>query len=187
MKKITLLALVAIVLLATSCSKNFYSHRSVNVERKDFMVTPVVADINVDFTKKYTATSTKQKSVNAAKDMAYYKAVTENNIDVLVDPIYNIEQTDKILFWGGKVTASISGFGAKYTTTKKLNDVVRDYNMDSNTIKNFKNLYQMQTNTGISRPPAEASSFDKAANIKKSKVGLLLLAAAGFLLLKTIL
>lgn len=185
MKKINFLIIVAISILATSCSKNYYSHRSVNVERKDFMVTPVVADINVDFTKKISATSTKQKTINAAKDMAYYKAVTENNIDVLVDPIYNIEQTDKILFWGGKVTASISGFGAKYTNTRKLNEVVKDYNIDANAVENFKKLYAMQSNAGTTSAPAEGSSFDKAIG-KKSKGGILLL-ILGLFLLKTIL
>ena len=186
MKKINFLFFVAITILATSCSKNYYSHRSVNVDHKNFMVTPVVADISVDFSKKITATSTKQKSVNAAKDMAYYKAVTENNIDVLVDPIYNIEQTDKILFWGGKVTASISGFGAKYTNTRKLNEVVKDYNMDTNSVKNFKKLYALQTNAGSPNSPADASSFEKASDPKKSKAGLLLL-VVGLFLLKSIL
>lgn len=183
MKKINFLIFVAFSILATSCSKNYYSHRSVNVERKDFMVTPVVADISVDFSKKISATSTKLKTVNAAKDMAYYKAVTENNIDVLVDPIYNIEQTDKILFWGGKVTASISGFGAKYTNTRKLNEVVKDYNIDTNAVKNFKKLYEMQSSTGGSNPPAESSSFDRAMDPKKSKGGILL--TLGLLLLLT--
>ena len=177
--------MLAILLIAvTSCSKNYYSHRSVNIDRKNFMVTPVIADLNVDFSKKISATSTKQKTVNAAKDMAYYKAVTENNIDVLVDPIYNIEQTDKILFWGGKVTASISGFGAKYTNTRKLNEVVKDYNMDTNSVNNFKKLYDLQTNTTNPNPPAEGSSFEKVANPKKSGILLMIL---GLFLLKAIL
>jgi len=145
----------------------------VNVDRKNFMVTPVVADLNVDFSKKISATSEKKKTVNAAKDQAYYKAVTENGIDVLVDPIYNIEQTDKILFWGGKVTASISGFGAKYTNTRKLNDVVRDYNMDTSSVKNFQKLYGMQSSTGSVANPADGSSFQPATNPKKSAIGAL--------------
>ncbi len=152
------------------------------------MATPVVADISVDFSKKISATSDKKKTVSAAKDQAYYKAVTENSIDVLVDPIYNIEQTDKILFWGGKVTASISGFGAKYTNTRKLNDVVRDYNMDTSSVKNFKKLYDMQVTAGSTNNyPAEGSSFQPASNPRKSKIAILAGLAIGLTILRTIL
>ena len=187
MKKINYLFFVAILLFATSCSRSFYSHHSVNIERKDFMATPVVADISVDFSKKVSATSDKKKTVNAAKDQAYYRAVTGNNIDVLVDPIYNIEQTDKILFWGGKVTASISGFGAKYTNARKLNEVVREYNMDTSSVKNFKKLYDMQINAGNSTTvPAEGSSFQAASNPKKAKLGLAALLAGLFIISKVL-
>ncbi len=158
--KILLSSLVCMVLLA-SCSNEYYSHRSVNIQRKDLLVTPVVADLSVDLSKKVTVESGKKNTVDAAKDEAYYKAVTENNIDVLVDPIYDITTTPKILFWGGKAKAKITGFGGKYTSVKKVNEAVNDYKIDTSAVKNFKIL------VGLGNETKNGSYFDQPVDAKK--------------------
>ena len=135
MKKI-LIPLASLVLFA-SCSNEYYSHRSVTIERKDVMITPMVADLSVDLSKKITVESSLRNNFESAKDEAYYKAITENNVDVVVDPIYDITTTPKILFWGGKAKAKVTGYGAKFTNVKKIADAVNDYKFRTPDLSQF--------------------------------------------------
>ncbi len=81
---------------------------------------PYVADLDVDFTKTVTATSKKHATAGQAKNEAYYNAITQNNIHVVVDPIYAV-RTARTLF-GAKSTAEITGFSGMYKNARKQSD-----------------------------------------------------------------
>lgn len=88
------------------------------------MVTPTVVDVDVDFTKKIIVTSNKHPTQNSAVQEAYYRAVKENNIDILMDPIFEVE-TMWTLF-GSRSRATVTGFAGYYknprTLTKEMDD-----------------------------------------------------------------
>jgi hypothetical protein len=174
------LLLILTVVLFSSCAKNFYSHRSVNVEKNNLITTPVVTDLNVDFSKKVNAKSDPKKTVAAAKDEAYYRAITNNPIDVLVDPIYNIEEKPTLLIFRRRSTAEVTGFAAKYANAKNVHDAVKLYNIDTTSIKNFITL----TNTdNPAKGSAENAAFSKPVDAKKKSLGLLIGAIAAIMLL----
>jgi hypothetical protein len=180
MKKIIPISLV-FAFLFSACSKNYYSHRSVDVSKNDLLTTPVVTDVNVDLTRKITSKSDEKKTVYQAMDEAYYRAITSNNIDVLVDPIYNITDRPTILFFRRRATAEVTGFAGKYNSVRNINEAVKSYGMDTNQVNNFVKLNTLNPK---SKSP---SYFDKPANPKKSSLILLgVLAAATWILLKVL-
>jgi hypothetical protein len=143
-----------------SCSSTSYTYRSVDIEKNDVIAQEVVVDVKVDLKNKITATSSKRNSVDEAIDEVYYKAITDNNIDVVVDPIFEVKTTDKILFFGGKSTAKLTGFGAKYDNVRNKIDAVKELKViDTTDVKKFNSLY------GSSKVEKEKNS--KPSGVKK--------------------
>ena len=180
MKKILLFSTITIIIFG-SCSKNYYSHRSVNIDKNDLITTPVVTDISVDLTKKVTAKSGERKTIAQAMDEAYYNAITSNNIDVVVDPIYNITDKPTILFFRRRAVVEITGFSGKYTNVRNVTDAVKSYNMDTSNVKNFVALNFMDNKS------RNSGNFAKPIDPKKKSVLALLISAVGLFGLKSIL
>jgi hypothetical protein len=146
MKKIILVA-VAFLSLVTlnSCKSVGYTYRTIDVNKENVMAQQVVVDVKLDVKNKITAVSSKRNSVSEAMDEAYYKALVDNNIDVVVDPIFEVTTTDKILFFGGKSVAKLSGFGARYENARSKLDVVKELKtIDTTDVKKFDMLYGNQ-------------------------------------------
>ena len=60
------------------------------------LTTPVF--LTPDFSKKVKGSSTKKHTAEkSAKEEAYFNAIIDNNVDVLIDPIYSVTSTKKIL------------------------------------------------------------------------------------------
>ena len=52
---------------------------------------------------------------------AYFNAIIENNIDVLVDPIYSVSTTKGFLFFfGGKSEATVNGYAGYYHNARPI-------------------------------------------------------------------
>ncbi len=85
--------------------------QNVNLAQQDFELV-----ISTDSLKNITAKSTKKhKSPKLAIDEAYFNAIVDNQIDVLVNPIYSINQTKRFLFFfGGNCEAQITGYAGYY-------------------------------------------------------------------------
>lgn len=78
-------------------------------------------ELTVDENKVIQASSSKRhRSPNDAKDEAYFNAIVNNNIHVLVDPIYKTETTARILIFGGKSTSIVTGFAGYYKNPKSF-------------------------------------------------------------------
>lgn len=141
MKKIILpLAILGIVI--TSCSSTQYTYRSSDISNQSIIANQAVVDIALNVKNKLESTSSKRNTPNEAMDEAYYKAITTNNIDIVVDPIFEVITSDKILFWGGKSTAKLTGFGAKFENSRSKIDAIKELkSVDTSDVKKFNAIY----------------------------------------------
>ncbi len=112
--------LVLTTLFFTNCTSYKYTSRLARISTDNTYMTPNVVDVKIDFTKKITARSGKHPLPASAKEEAYFKAINENNIDVLVSPIYELETTSKFLFFGGNSKASVIGYAGYFINPRTL-------------------------------------------------------------------
>lgn len=160
-------AAISIALIFTSCkSTYYYQARNINVQNKDVISTPTIVDIKVDLTKrvsysdqkfvKYPQAITKNQIAECALQAARYNCIMQNNIDVVVDPVY------KIYFKGkNKAKIELTGYAGYYQNSRTLsNDVKTFENIDMETIKKYiyfnnPTLIQNDGNINISFPAQE--------------------------------
>ena len=145
------MATVTVALMFSSCSSSSYSYRMASIPNKNVISGEVVVDVKLTLTKKVEAISSQRNSIEEAKEEAYYKAITQNNIDVIVDPIYEVTTTDSFLFFGGKSIAKVTGFGALYTNPRTKVDAINELNKTENAnLNKFNSIYSTdkETSTG---------------------------------------
>ena len=117
LQKLTLVALSIMVL--EGCASYKHTYRISDIPSKDQKVgESYVYDVQPDVTKKVTAESGKHRSSKNATNDAYYKAIVENNIHIVVDPIYEVRKSPRFLIFGGKFTAKVSGFAGSYVNPR---------------------------------------------------------------------
>lgn len=109
----------------SSCASFKHSARLSQIPNAGLKVTNKVAvDVEVNLEKIIKARSNKHKSINDAKEEAYYKAIVDNNIHIVVDPIYSVRTDGKFLyFFGGKSTAEIVGYAGMYSNPRSLKEI----------------------------------------------------------------
>ena len=163
MKKIILIFMATFGLVAlNSCKSVGYSYRTVDISKDNVIAQQVVVDVKLDVKNKISSTSSKRNTANEAVEEAYYKALVENNIDVVVDPIFEVTTSDKILFFGGKSVAKLSGFGARYENPRNKLEAVKELKtIDTTDVKKFNALYGNQY--------GEKSKNNKPAVTQKKK------------------
>lgn len=121
----------------SSCVSYKHSYRMSDVGDTSLSVAgPYVADLDVDFTKTVTASSKKHATAGQAKNEAYYNAITQNSIHVVVDPIYAV-RTARTLF-GAKSSAEITGFTGMYKNARKKSDDAAGAIEDESTLFNAR-------------------------------------------------
>ncbi len=111
---------LAVATVISSCVSYNHSYRLADDTSKEGRTIEVndnyVVDLDIDFKSKIKASSAFKHrgvgQVQKAKEDAYYQAITQSGIDVLVNPIYQVK-TVKGLF-GSKSTADVSGYKAMY-------------------------------------------------------------------------
>lgn len=105
----------------TSCSTYKHSYRVSDAPSKNVEVTSTVVDVVTDFERKVKATSDRAtSSVQDAKSNAYFNAIQDNDIDVLVDPIYSIRVRRGLFKSSAK--ASVTGFAGEFVNPRSLQD-----------------------------------------------------------------
>jgi hypothetical protein len=115
------IALFAFLLLVfNSCSTTNYTNRSITIDKNPVITNDIVVDIKVDVKKSVTATSSERETVELAKNEAYYNAITEQNIDIVVDPIFVITTT------GGMSIAKLTGYAGYYSNPRTKTDAVKE-------------------------------------------------------------
>ena len=114
-------ALIAVILLTlNSCSTTYYSKRSMIVGSNDVLVNDVVVDVKCDVKKIVSATSTERETVDLAKSEAYYKAITANNIDMIIDPIYEVKTVSR------KSIVKVTGFAGYYANPRTKTEAIKE-------------------------------------------------------------
>ena len=113
-------ASLLLIALVSSCKTYNHSSRRIDISNKNLNTESVVVDIKPNFEKKVIGSSTKlHKTASKAMEEAYFNAIIENNIDVLVDPIYSISTTKAFLFiFGGKSEATVNGYAGYYQNAR---------------------------------------------------------------------
>tara|TARA_Y100000385_G_C13036070_1_gene613062 strand:+ start:516 stop:1160 length:645 start_codon:yes stop_codon:yes gene_type:complete len=144
MKKFKIFFLaVSTAFVVTSCSTYKHSHRLSAVPNSTIGVTPTVVDVAADFERQVSGRSDqKTNSVQDAKDNAYYNAIVDNEIDVLVDPIYRVKVT-KGLF-KTTATAEVTGFAGEFVNPRTLSaSETETYNNKIEALKKFVSIEEM--------------------------------------------
>ena len=135
------LSILLFALMLASCSTSKYTYRDTVINNKSVLSNQLMVDTKVDLSKKIQSSSSKRESPEAAVEEAYFKAITENNIDVVIDPIFEVKTTDKFLFFGGKSTAKLIGFGGKYENIRTKTEAVMELKkVDTLDIKKFNDI-----------------------------------------------
>lgn len=153
MKTGKFLTLVVLSMSVVSCSSWKHTHRVSEIGDKNIAVTNEVAvDIKVDLNKVVRANSMRHSTVKAAKDEARFMAIRDNNIHIVVDPIYSIQST-KTLF-GTKHMASLTGFAGYYKNARSQKVVddekyekkqAEDQAAFERAVKNYKKMLEFNT------------------------------------------
>lgn len=104
------------VLAMTGCTTYQYSARQTAIDRHDIQATPTVVDVRADFSKRVEVTSNWQRTKEDAIAECQYLAITENKVDIVVDPIYKIQYRASRA--RKKFKASLVGFGGYYTNSR---------------------------------------------------------------------
>lgn len=126
---IIIIAAIALCFGFNSCKSVYYQSRGVAIQNQDIVSTPTVVDIQVDLTKRITysdahyvsyPSSSKEQTEQLALNAARYNCIVNNNIDVLVDPVY------KISFKKGftKAKIELTGYAGYYQNPRTLYDDV---------------------------------------------------------------
>jgi hypothetical protein len=91
------------------------TYRYIDIQQVDIVAENFVAEIDFGPVIRVVSAKSnkKHKKVSLAKDEAYFNAIVDNEIDVLIDPIYSIKKKRRILF-GGNAEATVVGFAGYY-------------------------------------------------------------------------
>jgi hypothetical protein len=112
-----LLCIVLVFSLKAQDNSADLTYRYIDIQQVDIVAENFVAEI--DFGPAIRVVSAKSnkkhKKVSLAKDEAYFNAIVDNEIDVLIDPIYSIKKKRRILFlFGGNAEVTVVGFAGYY-------------------------------------------------------------------------
>lgn len=125
---------VAVAASLSSCARYYHSYRNVNVAQTSPVSAKMQVDVAVtpDFSKRLRAQSTKNhwRNQQSSMDEAYFNAIVENQIDVLIAPIYSVTER------GGFFDATVHGYAGYYKTVDK-SDAVTDFDK---TVEDLKKL-----------------------------------------------
>lgn len=152
MRQVKLLfTLLLIVIFAVSCKSVSYVPRSIDIVREDAKQGALNAELKVDLNQKVSGTSDMQESKKSALISAYHNCITNNNIDVVVDPIIKLTKysvfTSRSLknndenskWWVTQFKAEITGYAGKYVKIESDNEEVKKFdNIDMNSVIKYK-------------------------------------------------
>ena len=116
MLKVKFLFLCLLVSLAFQAQEISGEHtfRCIDIKNVEIVAENFVAEIDFGPIIKVVSGKSikKHKSARLAKDEAYFNAIVDNEIDVLIDPIYAVRKKGKFLFvFGGYAEATVVDLG----------------------------------------------------------------------------
>jgi hypothetical protein len=149
--KVLIISIQTLILATTlsSCISYNHSYRLLDDASKESRTFEVkdnsVVDLDIDFSSRIKTTSSSEHKgvgqVQKAKEDAYYQAITQAGIDVLVNPVYQIKTVKSI--FGSKSTAVVSGYKGMYGKVTKV-EGGNGLNAFSQTISDEDQLFEMR-------------------------------------------
>jgi hypothetical protein len=128
---------VAVAASLSSCARYYHSYRNVDVAQSSPVNAKLQVDVAVtpDFSKRLRAQSTKNhwRNKQSSMDEAYFNAIVENQIDVLISPIYSVTER------GGFFDATVHGYAGYYKTVDK-SDAVTDFDKKVEDLKKLSKV-----------------------------------------------
>lgn len=122
-------------LMMSSCTTYSYTSRSTSIRPNEMSSRSLGAEINVDFSRRVTATSDPQILKADAINNAQYKCINENNIDVVVDPIYKVEFN---MFQKKAYKVTVVGYAGTYKQVPTGVDAVVEKKYSVEDIEKYK-------------------------------------------------
>ena len=105
------------IFFLASCSTFKYTSRVAETQtNNNIFITPSVVDVKIDFSKKITAVSDQQKTEDGARENAYYKAIKDNGIDILISPIYEMETQTST----NRSKATVTGYAGYFVNARTM-------------------------------------------------------------------
>ena len=161
------LVLGGLLLMQVSCTTYSYTSRSTQVSQRVINSSEATADIKIDYSKKVSASSDYQKFPNQAKQQAIYQCIMNSGIDVLVDPIFQVENRT-----GAGYRATVVGFAGHYQVGKNGLDEVIEKKYKQEDIEkyllltdpNFMNVYYQRNSSGGNTYNIKCSSQSSKAS-----------------------
>lgn len=143
--------LLLIIFIAVSCKSVTYVPRSIDIVREDAKQGALNAELKVDLNQKVSGASDMQESKKSALISAYHNCITNNNIDVVVDPIIKLTKysvfssrsmknnDENSKWWVAQFKAEIIGYAGKYVKIESDNEEVKKFdNIDMNSVIKYK-------------------------------------------------
>ena len=91
MKNYKIILMSLVVVAFASCKTYQHTSRMTDIQNQPIMTNQTRVDVRCDFNKRVVAESGWCGSREAAMQEANYKAILNNNIDIVVSPIYSIQ------------------------------------------------------------------------------------------------
>jgi hypothetical protein len=116
--KLLLVATVAFLAVGmTSCKIVRTSPRTIEAHKSKIIIKPLLAEVEVDLTKKITGTASGKKvSVDDLKEMAKWDACEKAGADIIIDPVFKITSTFM------RTTVEVTGFYGKYVSIETVKE-----------------------------------------------------------------
>jgi hypothetical protein len=112
--KFLLASLLLSGLILSSCSKvKVLTAYQQNVTTTNITQWPLLADLEVDLTRKATGSSRMASSEKVVKEAALHEAMKSSGADVIIHPVFDITYGKKI------IEVSVSGYPAKFKSIRK--------------------------------------------------------------------
>ncbi len=130
----SLMLVIGLAMISCSTYKSYsYTSRSASIRQLTMSSQAPNAEVQVDFTKKVTATSQAYASKYDAIEDALYQCITKYGVDVVVDPIYKFEFNDTYV-------VTVTGFAGTFKTAEDGIDVESMKNVSMDDVVKFKML-----------------------------------------------
>ena len=140
MKKVTIATGVVLMLLFSNCVSRSFTYRKQDIEKKNALTNNAVVDAKINIGKKIEATSSAQSTIKAAKAEAQHKAITQNNVDFIVDPIFEV--TSSYLFIMKSYTAKVTGYAGTYDNARTTTEEIKNTSsIEKEDIEKFNAIY----------------------------------------------
>lgn len=156
MKKALFFAVLLLSCLwMTSCTTYSFMGRQVDVRGRNIDMEEQMAGVVVDYSRTVTATSEYQLTKRDAIAEAEYKCIQSSKIDVVVDPMYQVEYNPfKIKM---RYKATIVGFAGKYEQRPNKLDNTKQYSTEE--IEKYKLLTDPNFPQYYYRTDAEGDNY----------------------------